>query len=77
MGDQTCRFFENKEDITKVRRCFAGLWGLDDENSAAIIEEAIRNPEGFVLKPQREGGGSASVHALFRTCSIKLGEGER
>ncbi len=65
MGDQTCRFFENKEDITKVRRCFAGLWGLDDENSAAIIEEAIRNPEGFVLKPQREGGGSASVHALF------------
>ncbi|CAK9215967.1 unnamed protein product [Sphagnum troendelagicum] len=52
------RFFENKEDITKVRSCFAGLWGLDDENSAAIIEEAIRNPEGFVLKPQREGGGN-------------------
>jgi glutathione synthase len=59
LGDQACRFFENKEHITKVRSCFAGLWGLDDENSAAIIEEAIRNPEGFVLKPQREGGGSA------------------
>lgn len=48
------RFLENKEEITKIRKCFAGLWSLDDEE---IVKSAIRKPELFVLKPQREGGG--------------------
>ncbi|CAN6329255.1 unnamed protein product [Urochloa humidicola] len=49
------RFLENKEDIAKLRKCFAGLWSLDDEG---IIKTAIEKPELFVLKPQREGGGN-------------------
>ena len=49
-----CRFLENKDDIGKLRKCFAGLWSLDDSN---IIKEAIERPEVFVMKPQREGGG--------------------
>nr|CAB3466053.1 unnamed protein product [Digitaria exilis] len=49
------RFLENKEDIAKLRKCFAGLWSLDDEE---IIKTAIEKPELFVLKPQREGGGN-------------------
>ena len=49
-----CRFLENKDDIAKLRKCFAGLWSLDDSN---IIKEAIERPEVFVMKPQREGGG--------------------
>ncbi|RVX18897.1 Glutathione synthetase, chloroplastic [Vitis vinifera] len=48
------RFLENKDDIAKLRKCFAGLWSLDDSN---IIKEAIERPEVFVMKPQREGGG--------------------
>lgn len=48
------RFLENKEDIAKLCKCFAGLWSLDDEE---IIKTAIEKPESFVLKPQREGGG--------------------
>lgn len=48
------RFLENKEEITKIRKCFAGLWSLDDEE---IVKSAIQKPELFVLKPQREGGG--------------------
>lgn len=48
------RFLDNKEDIAKVRKCFAGLWSLDDSE---IVSKAIENPELYVMKPQREGGG--------------------
>ncbi|KAJ9682089.1 hypothetical protein PVL29_018126 [Vitis rotundifolia] len=48
-------FLENNDDIAKLRKCFAGLWGLDDSN---IIKDAIERPEFFVMKPQREGGGN-------------------
>lgn len=39
----------------------AGLWGLDDledPETAAVVQEAIDEPDRFVLKPQREGGGN-------------------
>ncbi|XP_073143404.1 glutathione synthetase, chloroplastic isoform X2 [Henckelia pumila] len=49
------RFLESKEDIAKVRKCFAGLWSLEDSN---IIKDAIERPGSYVMKPQREGGGN-------------------
>ncbi|CAH2044550.1 unnamed protein product [Thlaspi arvense] len=49
------RFLDNEEDIAKLRKCFAGLWSLDDPE---IIKKAIEKPELFVMKPQREGGGN-------------------
>ncbi|XP_020527125.1 glutathione synthetase, chloroplastic isoform X1 [Amborella trichopoda] len=49
------RFVDNPEDISKLRKCFAGLWSLDDPN---IVKDAMDQPELFVLKPQREGGGN-------------------
>ncbi|XP_062084672.1 glutathione synthetase, chloroplastic [Humulus lupulus] len=49
------RFLDNKEDIAKLRKCFAGLWSLDDSD---IVNKAIERPELFVMKPQREGGGN-------------------
>ncbi|KAF0896836.1 hypothetical protein E2562_028133 [Oryza meyeriana var. granulata] len=49
------RFLDNKEDIAKLRKCFAGLWSLDNEE---IVKTAIEKPDLFVLKPQREGGGN-------------------
>ncbi|RZC81275.1 hypothetical protein C5167_043839 [Papaver somniferum] len=49
------RFMEDKDDIAKLRKCFAGLWSLDDTN---VVKDAIERPESFVLKPQREGGGN-------------------
>ncbi|KAF8392493.1 hypothetical protein HHK36_022835 [Tetracentron sinense] len=49
------RFLENKDDIEKLRKCFAGLWSLDDSD---VVKNAIERPELFVLKPQREGGGN-------------------
>lgn len=48
------RFVDNKEDIAKLRKCFAGLWGLDDSD---IVKDAIERPGLYVMKPQREGGG--------------------
>ncbi|KAG8649689.1 hypothetical protein MANES_08G123500v8 [Manihot esculenta] len=49
------RFLDDKEDIAKLRKCFAGLWSLDDTD---IINRAIERPDLFVMKPQREGGGN-------------------
>ncbi|CAL9231792.1 unnamed protein product [Arabidopsis halleri] len=49
------RFLDNKEDIAKMRKCFAGLWSLDDPE---IVKQAIEKPGLFVMKPQREGGGN-------------------
>eukprot|EP00775_Hariotina_reticulata_P013550 gene13550-13677_t len=37
------------------------LWSLDDPGepaTAAVLQEALQQPERFVLKPQREGGGN-------------------
>ena len=48
------RFLDNKDDIERVRQCFAGLWSLENDS---IVMSAIESPELFVLKPQREGGG--------------------
>jgi glutathione synthetase len=61
------RFAASAQDAELMRTFFAGLWGLDnlhDENSAesiasaAAVADAIENPESYVLKPQREGGGN-------------------
>lgn len=49
------RFIDNKDDIAKLRKCFAGLWSLDD---IEIVKNAIEKPELYVMKPQREGGGT-------------------
>lgn len=52
------RFLHEKEAIAKVRASFAGLWSLNDDASTDALKEAVAKPEGFVLKPQREGGGN-------------------
>ncbi|KAJ4954813.1 hypothetical protein NE237_011596 [Protea cynaroides] len=49
------RFIENKDDVAKLRKCFAGLWSLDYSD---VVKTAIERPDLFVLKPQREGGGN-------------------
>lgn len=48
------RFIENKDQVATLRKCFAGLWSLDNEE---IVRTAMDKPELYVLKPQREGGG--------------------
>ncbi|KAG9297131.1 hypothetical protein G9A89_019412 [Geosiphon pyriformis] len=53
------RYISNPSDILKIRSCFAGLYPLDNSpKGEAALELALENPDQFVMKPQREGGGS-------------------
>ncbi|KAL5203840.1 hypothetical protein ABZP36_008711 [Zizania latifolia] len=63
------RFLDNKEDIAKLQKCFAGLWSLDNEE---IVKSAIEKPDLFVLKPQREGGGNNIYGHDLRETLVKL-----
>ncbi|XP_057375062.1 glutathione synthetase-like isoform X2 [Daphnia carinata] len=53
------RIFDDAEKIAKLRDVFTGLYSLDlNEEGDRAAEMAIANPEKYVLKPQREGGGN-------------------
>uniref|UniRef100_A0A914ICM3 Glutathione synthetase n=1 Tax=Globodera rostochiensis TaxID=31243 RepID=A0A914ICM3_GLORO len=52
---------ENAANVAAIRSTFAGLWPIhdqDDKQSQQIIQDAIQNPDKYVLKPNREGGGN-------------------
>jgi glutathione synthetase len=53
------RFFHSQPHVVQaLRSCFAGLWPLDGSAGAeAAVAAARANPDDFVIKPQREGGG--------------------
>ena len=53
--------FAGAEAGAALRALYAGLWALDDPSApetAAVIADAVANPDRYVLKPQREGGGN-------------------
>ena len=55
-----CRFLSDKAQIERIRASFAGLWGLEHEEEVKrIIDMVKERPTDFVLKPQREGGGTS------------------
>eukprot|EP01087_Luapelamoeba_hula_P017584 TRINITY_DN5555_c0_g1_i1.p1 TRINITY_DN5555_c0_g1~~TRINITY_DN5555_c0_g1_i1.p1 ORF type:complete len:512 (+),score=78.68 TRINITY_DN5555_c0_g1_i1:36-1571(+) len=59
------RFFDATEEsdrIARIRACFTGQYSLDHEEHSpeqdAVIKKAIADPDSFIMKPQREGGGN-------------------
>ncbi|XP_038659609.1 glutathione synthetase-like [Scyliorhinus canicula] len=43
----------------RIRATFVGLYSIDEgPEGDEIIKKAVEDPEAFVLKPQREGGGN-------------------
>ncbi|CAI9580594.1 unnamed protein product, partial [Staurois parvus] len=47
------------EAVARIRETFAGLYSLDiGEEGDQTVKIALANPEHYVLKPQREGGGN-------------------
>jgi glutathione synthase len=51
------RFLPHAE-AAELYSTFTGLWGLEQNDSGnQAVAMALRDPEYFVLKPQREGGG--------------------
>ncbi|XP_030377993.1 glutathione synthetase-like isoform X2 [Scaptodrosophila lebanonensis] len=58
------RFINDPEEIKAVGKIFTGLYSLDDNDAGnSTYEMALKTPERFVLKPQREGGGN-NVYGL-------------
>lgn len=59
---QVERFVKEEGVAAKLRACFAGLWSLDptesDPDTSSAIAHARSACEGYVMKPQREGGGN-------------------
>lgn len=53
----TFRFIHDKETLERLRSCFAGLYSLTEgeKDVSKTIENAMKHPENYVLKPQREG----------------------
>ncbi|XP_072259299.1 glutathione synthetase [Pyxicephalus adspersus] len=50
---------EYPEAVDRIRETFAGLYSLDiGEEGDQTVKIALANPEHYVLKPQREGGGN-------------------
>lgn len=55
------RFVENKAEATRVEKTFAAIYPMDDSKAGATAKSLAMDPErskGYVLKPQREGGGN-------------------
>jgi glutathione synthetase len=53
------KFLGDKAQMDSVRDIFTGLYSLDkDATGDKNLENALKNPEKYVLKPQREGGGN-------------------
>jgi glutathione synthase len=47
------------EEAKHLRTCFMGLYGLENpSNMLRMLEVFKKNPDGYILKPQREGGGN-------------------
>ncbi|KAJ6638096.1 Glutathione synthetase, chloroplastic [Pseudolycoriella hygida] len=53
------RFIKESTQIDAITNIFTGIYSLDDnEEGRKGLEMALKEPERYVLKPQREGGGN-------------------
>ncbi|KAJ3059659.1 hypothetical protein HK102_009885, partial [Quaeritorhiza haematococci] len=51
------RFLKDSNEVQLIRSCFTGLYPLDGTpEGLKAYEMAMKDPEGYVMKPQREGG---------------------
>lgn len=53
------RFVDDPNAVKRIRKTFAGLYSLDNSPEGdKNAKMAMANPERYVVKPQREGGGN-------------------
>lgn len=48
----------SESHVSQLMETFTGIYALSNPDHAEFIADAIKNPQGYVLKPQREGGGN-------------------
>ncbi|KAL3286958.1 hypothetical protein HHI36_001444 [Cryptolaemus montrouzieri] len=66
-------FLTEAKKIEAVKEIFTGLYGLDfDELGDQAVQMALDDPERFILKPQREGGGNNIFGAAVRTTMLEI-----
>ncbi|OQV13438.1 Glutathione synthetase [Hypsibius exemplaris] len=56
--DVLARYIPDQSVISRLLNTFVGQWDLSEKNADEHIEAALREPERYVLKPNREGGGN-------------------
>ncbi|XP_012532759.1 glutathione synthetase isoform X2 [Monomorium pharaonis] len=62
------KFLKDDASVTKVQEIFTGLYTLDfSDDGEKTIKMGINEPNKFVLKPQREGGGNNVYNENIRT----------
>jgi glutathione synthase len=72
------RFLTDEDEITRVKEIFTGLYSLDkEEGGDQVVDMVLKNPEGYVMKPQREGGGNNIYGSDIPEALTKMNEKER
>ncbi|EFC44927.1 eukaryotic glutathione synthetase [Naegleria gruberi] len=56
--DAVLQKYLTKEEAQSVKEAFTGIYSLEESESLQYMREAFENPDDYVLKPQREGGGN-------------------
>jgi len=52
------QFCSSPSEESLLASSFAGLYALGEGDDSKMVQAALKNPESYVLKPQREGGGN-------------------
>lgn len=72
------RFLKDETKVQAVKSVFTGLYSLDkSDDGEKAMNMALENPDRFVLKPQREGGGHNIYGSDIPNTLKKLTEEER
>lgn len=72
------RFLSKEDEIKRVKEIFTGLYSLDKgEGGDEVVKMVLEKPEGFVMKPQREGGGNNIYGSEIPAVLSKMSETER
>lgn len=72
------RFLSDDDKIKRVENIFTGLYSLDkNEGGDEAVKMALENPEAYVMKPQREGGGNNVYGSDIPPVLKKMSEVER
>ncbi|CAK8684781.1 unnamed protein product [Clavelina lepadiformis] len=72
------KFIDDEDVVQKMRSTFAGLYALDmNSDGDNAVQMARTNPDHYVLKPQREGGGNNVYGEDIVTLLSEIGNDER
>lgn len=62
------KFLKDETSVARVQEIFTGLYTLDfNEDGEKAVKMGISEPNKFVLKPQREGGGNNIYNENIKT----------